>query len=102
MDRKSERLFVSKVKDLQPYYVFNPRYLTDAQIGHEMLKEAFDLETEKQNRADQAKREAEAARVTAARNVSCKILIKVWSSISFTGEACIYRRSEIKTISRPT
>jgi hypothetical protein len=77
IERKSERLFVSKVKDLQPYYVFNPRHLSDAQIGYAILKEAFDLESEKQIRADRAKREAEAARVAAARNVSCKALIEV-------------------------
>lgn len=55
--------------NFQPYYVFNPAKLEDATVGCAILKEAFELESEKQARAEVAKREEKAAREAAANNV---------------------------------
>ncbi|KAL4075833.1 hypothetical protein J3A83DRAFT_2055448 [Scleroderma citrinum] len=61
--------FKPKVKDLQSYYVFNPRYRADLHIGAAILKETIDLETKKQGRIQRSKAEEKAAAAAAVQNV---------------------------------
>ncbi|KZP15642.1 hypothetical protein FIBSPDRAFT_665209, partial [Athelia psychrophila] len=43
--------FQPEVEDLQPYYRFNPEKMIDLRVGAAILKEAIELDTEKQERA---------------------------------------------------
>lgn len=58
-----------QVEDFQPYYRFNPRKMTDLRVGTAILKDALDLEVEKQERLERAKREEKAVAQAAANNV---------------------------------
>jgi hypothetical protein len=55
--------------NFQPYYRFNSRKMVDLRIGAAILKEAVDLEAEKQERLNQSKREEKALAAAAANNV---------------------------------
>lgn len=66
--------FRPEVKALQPYYVFNPRYMENLCIGAAILKEAIDLETEKQGRMQRNRAEEKAAAAAAAQNVKLAFL----------------------------
>ncbi|KAK0453681.1 hypothetical protein EV421DRAFT_1765788 [Armillaria borealis] len=61
--------FRPEVKNFQPFYIFNPRHMESLSIGSAILKEAFDLETEKQERAARAKKEEKAVAAAAANKV---------------------------------
>ncbi|KAG7449173.1 uncharacterized protein BT62DRAFT_929155 [Guyanagaster necrorhizus] len=61
--------FRPEVKNFQPFYTFNPRHMDSLRIGSAILKEAFDLETEKQQRAARAKKEEKAVAAAAANKV---------------------------------
>jgi len=80
------------VEALEAYYVFNPRKLPDARIGCAILKEAFLLETEKQERAERAKREEKAAKEAAAKNASFTPFPRHSCSHKAPGETGILRR----------
>ncbi|KAK0206595.1 hypothetical protein DFS33DRAFT_601464 [Desarmillaria ectypa] len=61
--------FRPEVKNFQPFYTFHPRHMDNLRIGSAILKEAFDLETEKQERAARAKKEEKAVAAAAANKV---------------------------------
>ncbi|KAH7887711.1 hypothetical protein F5I97DRAFT_2057369 [Phlebopus sp. FC_14] len=69
--------FRPNVKDFQPYYVFDPRKMTDLRIGATILKEAIDLETQKQERSERSKIEAKAVAAAAAQNASILQCVKL-------------------------
>ncbi|KIJ70531.1 hypothetical protein HYDPIDRAFT_35903 [Hydnomerulius pinastri MD-312] len=62
------------VKDFQPLYVFNPRKMADLRIGAAILKEAIDLETEKQERSQRNMVDQKAVAAAAAQNVKLAFL----------------------------
>lgn len=66
--------FRAEVKDFQPYYVFNPRHVTDLHIGAAILEEAIDLEERKQERLKRSRAEEKAAAAAAAQNVKLAFL----------------------------
>ncbi|KAF8639673.1 hypothetical protein AX17_000937 [Amanita inopinata Kibby_2008] len=61
--------FRPQVRDFQPYYVHNPRYVEDLHVGAAILKEFIDLEAMKAERAVQAKKEEKAVAEAAALKV---------------------------------
>jgi len=61
--------FRPEVQNFQPFYVFNPRKMSDLRIGSVILKEYVDLELSKQERAGQSKKEEKAAIAAAALKV---------------------------------
>ncbi|KAK0468401.1 uncharacterized protein EV420DRAFT_1504284 [Desarmillaria tabescens] len=61
--------FRPEVKNFQPFYTFHPRHMDSLRIGSAILKEAFDLETEKQERAALARKEEKAVAAAAANKV---------------------------------
>ncbi|KAJ3576196.1 hypothetical protein NP233_g581 [Leucocoprinus birnbaumii] len=61
--------FRPEVKDFQPYYTFNPRYMDDLQIGARILRDFIDLETEKIERAAKARANEKANAAAAAERV---------------------------------
>jgi hypothetical protein len=54
------------------YYIFNPRRMNNLRIGADMLREAIDLESEKQARAVQAKMDEKVVAEAAAEKVDMK------------------------------
>jgi hypothetical protein len=54
---------------LQPYYTFNPKRMDDLRVGAAIIREAFDLESEKLGRAQRAREEEKAARAAATEKV---------------------------------
>jgi hypothetical protein len=56
------------VKDFQPYYVFNTRKMAYLRIGAAILKEAIDLETQKQECLQRSKEEQKAAAAAVTQN----------------------------------
>jgi hypothetical protein len=58
-----------KVKDFQPYYTFNPRYMDDLRVGAKILRDCIDLENEKAERAARAKANEKANAAMAAERV---------------------------------
>ncbi|KAL4081890.1 hypothetical protein V8B97DRAFT_2001988 [Scleroderma yunnanense] len=66
-DSDKTRVNLMQVKDLQSYYVFNPRYRADLHIGAAILKETIDLETKKQGRIQRSKAEEKAAAAAAVK-----------------------------------
>jgi hypothetical protein len=61
--------FRPEVQNFQPYYVFNPKKMNDLKLGAAILQEHMELETAKQERQAQAKREEKAVREAAVKNV---------------------------------
>jgi len=53
--------FRAEVQNFQPYYIFNPRHMEDLRIGNSILKDYIDLETQKQERMAQAKKNEKAS-----------------------------------------
>lgn len=68
------------MENFQPYYVFNPRKMTDLRIGCAILKEFFERETEKEIRLARAKREEKAVAAAAVANVRIIYLQKSGAS----------------------
>jgi hypothetical protein len=66
--------FRPEVQNFQPYYRFNPRKTLDLRIGAAILKETVDLEKDKQERSNQAKREEKAVAMAAANNIKLAFL----------------------------
>ncbi|KAI6047155.1 hypothetical protein EDC04DRAFT_2621963 [Pisolithus marmoratus] len=66
--------FRAEVKDFQPYYVFNPRHMTDLRIGATILGEVIDLEEKKYERSKLSRAEEKAAAAAAAQNVKLAFL----------------------------
>lgn len=66
--------FRPQVKALQSYYVFNPRCMENLRVGAAILKEAIDLEIEKQGRMKRSKAEEKAAAAAAAQNIKLAFL----------------------------
>ncbi|KAJ7498889.1 hypothetical protein FB451DRAFT_13759 [Mycena latifolia] len=61
--------FHPEVEDFQPYYSFNPRRMDNLRIGADMLREAIALESDKQARAAQSKKEEKAVADAAAEKI---------------------------------
>ncbi|KAJ7638844.1 hypothetical protein FB45DRAFT_904018 [Roridomyces roridus] len=61
--------FNPEVVDLQPYYKFNPKKMSCINIGADMLRETLALETEKEARMAQAKKDEKAVANAAAEKV---------------------------------
>ncbi|KXN89617.1 hypothetical protein AN958_05484 [Leucoagaricus sp. SymC.cos] len=61
--------FRPEVKDFQPYYTFNPRYMEDLHIGRSILYNHIKLETEKMERAARARANEKANAAAAAQRV---------------------------------
>ncbi|EGO01926.1 hypothetical protein SERLA73DRAFT_132602 [Serpula lacrymans var. lacrymans S7.3] len=66
--------FRPDVKEFQPIYVFNPRKMAELRMGAAILREAVDLESQKQERAQRSKKEEKAAIEAAAQNVKLAFL----------------------------
>jgi hypothetical protein len=58
--------FVDKVDKFQPFYVFNPRFMEDLQLGATILSDYLDLLSEKKAKAEYAAKNAKAAQEEAA------------------------------------
>jgi len=58
--------FQPQVDDFQPYFFFNPRFVDDLQLGATILRDYFDLLSEKKARAEYAAKNAKAAQEEAA------------------------------------
>jgi len=61
--------FRGEVHNFQPFYTFNQRHMEDLRIGNSILKDYVDLETEKQERIAQAKKNEKASIEAAAEKV---------------------------------
>ncbi|KAF8812478.1 hypothetical protein BYT27DRAFT_7087790 [Phlegmacium glaucopus] len=61
--------FRGEVQNFQPYYTFNQRHMEDLRIGSSILKDYIGLETQKQERAAQAKKNQKASIEAAAEKV---------------------------------
>lgn len=61
--------FRPEVKNFQPYYTFNPRFMDDLKIGTAILQHFVQLETEKEERAALAKKSEKAVAEAAAEKV---------------------------------
>jgi len=66
--------FEPKVKNFQPFYQFNSKKMTELRVGAAILKEAMELDSEKQERLDRAKREEKAAAAAVASNIKLAFL----------------------------
>jgi len=66
--------FRPDVKDFQPIYIFNPQKMAELRIGATILKEAVDLESQKQERFQRSRKEEKAAAEAAAQNVKLAFL----------------------------
>jgi len=66
--------FGPEVKGFQPYYVFNTRKMAYLRIGAAILKEAIDLETQKQECLQRSKEEQKAAAAAVTQNVKLAFL----------------------------
>ncbi|KAF9221997.1 hypothetical protein BS17DRAFT_784256 [Gyrodon lividus] len=66
--------FSQKVKDFQPYYMFNTRKMEDLRMGATILKEAIDLENKKQECLQRNQEEQKAAAAAVAQNVKLAFL----------------------------
>ncbi|KZP33032.1 hypothetical protein FIBSPDRAFT_774381 [Athelia psychrophila] len=66
--------FRPDVEDFQPFYRFNPKKMIDLRVGAAILKEAIELDTEKQERLDRSKREEKAAAAAVASNIKMAFL----------------------------
>jgi len=66
--------FQPEVQDFQPYYCFNARKIADLHIGAAILKEAIELDTQKQKRLERSRREEKAAAAAVANNVKLAFL----------------------------
>ncbi|KAJ3987240.1 hypothetical protein F5890DRAFT_1498665 [Lentinula detonsa] len=54
--------FHPEVDDFQPFFVFNPKRMSDLKIGSAMLKESLDLQEQKRARAMESKQTVQEAR----------------------------------------
>ncbi|KAL6309529.1 hypothetical protein BKA93DRAFT_757832 [Sparassis latifolia] len=61
--------FHPKVENFQPYYMFNPRHMSDLRIGSAMLEEALERELSKEERARHAREAEKAASEAAVANI---------------------------------
>ena len=61
---------LSQVQDFQPYYRFNARKIADLRIGAAILKEAVELDAQKQERLERSRRDEKAAAAAVVNNVS--------------------------------
>ncbi|KAE9410556.1 hypothetical protein BT96DRAFT_381432 [Gymnopus androsaceus JB14] len=61
--------FHPEVVDFQPFFVFNPKFLSDLKIGNAMLKESLDLQDEKKARAMVVKQTVQQARAEVVQKV---------------------------------
>jgi len=61
--------FRPEVKNFQPYYTFNPRFMDDLKIGAAILQHFVQLETEREERAALAKKSEKAVAEAAAEKV---------------------------------
>ncbi|KAF7965210.1 hypothetical protein HWV62_45069 [Athelia sp. TMB] len=66
--------FRPEVENFQPFYRFNPKKMTELRIGAAILKEAIELDSEKQERMDRARREEKAAAAAVASNIKLAFL----------------------------
>lgn len=74
--------------------------MSDLRIGAVILKEAIDLETEKQERATKAKKEEKAVVEAAANKVRSVYPITLLPNILESGEASFYGRQKVKVATR--
>ncbi|KAI0939951.1 hypothetical protein AcV5_001189 [Taiwanofungus camphoratus] len=74
--------FQPKVVNFQPYYEFNTRHMADLKIGVDMLKEALDIEMEKEEREQCRQQEEKAASAAAVANVMLLFYLKMIELIS--------------------
>ena len=58
--------FVDKVDKFQPFYMFNPRFIENLQLGATILRDYLDLLSEKKVKAGYAAKNAKAAQEEAA------------------------------------
>jgi hypothetical protein len=61
--------FNPEVESFQPFYVFNPKRISDLTIGAEILREALERELTKEEREARAKREEKAVAAAQLANV---------------------------------
>ncbi|KAG6899449.1 hypothetical protein C0993_010286 [Termitomyces sp. T159_Od127] len=61
--------FRPEVKDFQPYYTFNPRYMDDLRTGTALLKEFVDLELQRAERDARSKVDQKAVAAAVAQRV---------------------------------
>lgn len=64
------RLHNDQVINFQPFYTFNPRYMSDLRVGAAIIRDIVDLENEKTKRATDAKKNEKAVKEAAAKKVS--------------------------------
>lgn len=62
--------FRAEVRDFQPYYTFNPKFIDHLRIGAEIIHEAVKVDTERRERMERAKKEEKAAADAVKHNVS--------------------------------
>lgn len=60
---------------MQPIYVFNERHMEELRIGHAVLSEAIDQETQKLGRGKYDLKADKEAKAIAARNVGRNLLL---------------------------
>lgn len=62
--------FRAEVKDFQPFYTFNPKFIDNLRIGAEIIQEAVKTDIEKNERLARAKKEEKSATEAVKRKVS--------------------------------
>jgi hypothetical protein len=67
---------VNEVDKFQPYYMFNPRFMEDLQLGATILREYLDLLIEKKAKAEYAAKNAKAAQEEVA--IKVRLLFSLW------------------------
>jgi hypothetical protein len=58
-----------KVIDFQPLYIFNPKFIQDLNLGAAILKDYIELTSEKELRAEMAKKNEKITKEEAAKKV---------------------------------